>query len=195
MEAKIVHVAASAGSFPEPNLPEVAIMGRSNCGKSTVINTFVGMKKLARTSSTPGRTRQILFFEVAERFNLVDLPGYGYAQVSKTDRAAWQKLIESYLSNRHPLVAACLLIDIRRDLKQDERDLLHFMQVQGVPMKIVLTKEDRMKNTKERSATMRRWKAEPSIKGCGYIVTSSKTRQGFDELRTWILQHVEASTA
>jgi GTP-binding protein len=126
-------------------LPEVAVLGRSNVGKSTLINRLVGRKGLARTSATPGRTRRIHFYRVDERAYLVDLPGFGYASGSKTERAAFAPLVESYLTrSRVSLRGALVLIDARRGVQEDERELARYLAAEGIAARVALTKCDKL---------------------------------------------------
>ena len=189
-QAELVNVASSVQGLPEPGPPEIAMMGRSNCGKSSLINVLVGQKRLARTSSTPGRTRNIFFFRVEDKLDLVDLPGYGYARVSKTERAAWRRLVEGYLTKRTPLAGACLLLDVRRKFEQEEADLLAFMARERVPVLLVLTKADRLKR-QELLKEIERWEQEPVVGAEGFVVTSVKTRAGLDDLWEWIQEKTE----
>ncbi|HEY0779064.1 MAG TPA: ribosome biogenesis GTP-binding protein YihA/YsxC [Gemmatirosa sp.] len=136
---------ASAGGWrPEPRLPEVAFSGRSNVGKSSLINRLTRRKKLARVSHTPGRTREIHFFQVNDQFTLVDLPGYGYAKISKTRQAEWRPLIEGYLRTSAPLAGVVQLLDSRHDPTPDDHQVLDFLADVGVPTLVVLTKTDKL---------------------------------------------------
>ncbi|GJG85185.1 GTP-binding protein [Gemmatimonadetes bacterium T265] len=136
---------ASAGGWrPEPRLPEVAFSGRSNVGKSSLINRLTRRKKLARVSHTPGRTREIHFFQVNDQFTLVDLPGYGYARISKARQAEWRPLIEGYLRTSAPLAGVVQLLDIRHEPTGDDRQVLDFLADVGVPTLVVLTKTDKL---------------------------------------------------
>jgi len=145
LQAEFITSATTRKGFPETQLPEVAFVGRSNVGKSTLLNALVGRKKLARISSTPGKTRQINFYRINEKFHFVDLPGYGYAKVSKTEREAWRKTIEDYLTHREQLRLVVSLIDIRHDPTRRDRDLIEWLDFLQRPFIIVLTKSDKVK--------------------------------------------------
>ena len=134
--------------FPRRPLPEVAFAGRSNVGKSSLINSLVARKRLVAVSSQPGKTRSIDFFLVNERFRLVDLPGYGYAKVSQRMRDDWKVLIESYLRNRENLVSVVWILDIRRDLSDLDRMLEQWLDAYGVPYLPVCTKADKVPSGK-----------------------------------------------
>ena len=121
-------MATAGGWRPEPTLPEVAFAGRSNVGKSSLLNRLVHRKKFARVSNTPGRTREINFFKVNDTFVLVDLPGYGYARVSKERKAEWRPLIEGYLRTSPQLRGIVQLLDARHDPTNDDRDMLDFLE-------------------------------------------------------------------
>jgi GTP-binding protein len=136
---------ASVGGWrPEPSLPEVAFAGRSNVGKSSLLNRLIHRKKFARVSNTPGRTREINFFKVNGTFVFVDLPGYGYARISKEKRAEWRPLIETYLRNSPTLRGIVQLLDIRHDPTNDDQQMLEFLGEVGVPTVVVLTKIDKL---------------------------------------------------
>jgi GTP-binding protein len=132
------------GWRPESTLPEIAFAGRSNVGKSSLLNTLVRRKAFARVSRTPGRTREINFFRVNNGFVLVDLPGYGYARVSKETRAGWRPLLESYLRRTSQLRGIVLLLDIRRDPSEDDQAMLDFLAEMEVPTIVALTKTDKL---------------------------------------------------
>lgn len=132
------------GWRPEPTLPEVAFAGRSNVGKSSLINTLLRRSKAARVSNTPGRTREINFFRVNDQFVLVDLPGYGYARVSKERRAEWRPMIEGYLSRSEKLRGIVQLLDIRRDPSPDDLQMLDYLAQTGVPTMVAITKTDKL---------------------------------------------------
>ncbi len=152
--ATFLGAATEPGRFPAPALPEVAFVGRSNVGKSSAINRLVGRRGLARTSSTPGRTQQLNFFNVDDRLVLVDLPGYGYARVSKAAREAWRPLVESYLGTRGVLAGVVLIVDVRRGLEEEEHQLLDFLAALEVPALVLATKIDKL-NLGERTRALR----------------------------------------
>lgn len=136
---------ASAGGWrPEPRLPEVAFSGRSNVGKSSLINALTRRKKLARVSHTPGRTREIHFFQVNDQFTLADLPGYGYARISKARQAEWRPLIEGYLRSSERLAGVVQLLDVRHNPTGDDRQVFEFLADVGIPTLVALTKVDKM---------------------------------------------------
>jgi GTP-binding protein len=137
-------MAAAAGWRPDPVLPEVAFAGRSNVGKSSLLNRLIHRKKFARVSNTPGRTREVNFFKVNDAFVLADLPGYGYARVSKEKRAEWTPLIEGYLSGSPTLRGIVQLLDVRHDPTADDKQMLDFLGEIGVPTIVVFTKIDKI---------------------------------------------------
>jgi GTP-binding protein len=142
-EARFVAGASGPLALPSEGLPEVAFSGRSNVGKSSLVNALTGRRMLARISNTPGRTRQINFFELGGRLMLVDLPGYGYADASKTAIKAWTDLVRCYLQSRAALCRVCLLLDSRHGIKEVDRPLMRILDDAGVSYQIVLTKTDK----------------------------------------------------
>jgi GTP-binding protein len=142
--ARFLGAAATPGGGPPPGPPEVAIAGRSNVGKSSLINAVVGRRGLARTSGTPGRTRQLNFFAVDERLVLVDLPGYGFAVGPESERLAWRPLVETYLRERPTLRGVILLVDARRGIEAEEEDLLAYLAALPQPAVVVATKIDKL---------------------------------------------------
>jgi GTP-binding protein len=187
LDARRVATASGPAGFPRDGAPEIAFLGRSNVGKSSLLNALAGRRALARTSATPGKTRLLHFFEVtrdatdrkARRVLLVDLPGYGWAQVSKAERAAWQRLVEGYLDARPPLRLAILLHDLRRDPTQDETLLLAWLAERGVAALVAVTKCDKEKPMR-RAARLRALAA--AYAGAELVATSAKTRDGVDAL-------------
>jgi GTP-binding protein len=174
-------MASVDGWRPESVLPEVAFAGRSNVGKSSLLNRLVHRKKFARVSNTPGRTREINFFKVNDAFVFVDLPGYGYARVSKERRAEWRPLIESYLRRSPQLRGIVQLLDVRHDPTNDDRLMLDFLSEIGVPTIVVLTKIDKLT-----AADRRRQLAELPLRlgldAEQVIAFSAATGEGRDEL-------------
>lgn len=144
-ECKFFYAAQRIDQLPEPGLPEVAFAGRSNVGKSSLINALTGRKSLARASNTPGRTRQLNFFDLGERLTLVDMPGYGYAQAGKEIKADWQGLMFDYLRGRPTLQRVVLLMDSRIELKESDHTVMDLLDRAAVTYQLVLTKADGVK--------------------------------------------------
>lgn len=144
LSAEFVLSATKSVHYPPAVLPEIAFAGRSNVGKSSLINTLVKRKGLARTSNTPGRTQEINFFTVNNRFAFIDLPGYGYAKVPEKIRNNWGPMIEAYLSERETLRLVVLILDIRRDPSPEDHQLFGWLQYYRLPVLIVLTKIDKV---------------------------------------------------
>lgn len=173
---------ASVGGWrPDARLPEVAFAGRSNVGKSSLINRVVNRKKAARVSNTPGRTREINFFEINGEFVLADLPGYGYARVSKEARAAWRPLIEGYLQGSPTLKGVVQLLDVRRDPTDDDLQMLEFLAHVGTPTIIVATKIDKLKPA-EREQRVGQLAKEAGVDLSQVIPFSAVSGAGRDEL-------------
>lgn len=197
MKIRQAGLLASCGrkdQFPTGGLPEIAFLGRSNVGKSSLLNALVGRKQLARTSATPGKTRLVHFYEVTvdgESLALVDLPGYGWARVSRRQRESWGKLVEGYLEERAPLRLAILLQDLRRDLSEDETLLLDWLDERRVPWLLVITKSDKLKPMR-RAQRVRELVSQLGRPGPAPVVTSSEKRQGLDALWQAILVRVRA---
>ena len=190
--------AVSADDLPEVGLPEIAFAGRSNVGKSTLLNAVVGHKGLARTSNTPGRTRLLNFFDLQEkssglRCHLVDMPGYGYARAAKKDIRQWTGLIKDYLRGRAALRRVFLLIDARRGLMDADREILKLLGESAVATQVVLTKADKLKAA-ERPKVLEKLRADlkpfvvvhPTL-----VMTSSLKRIGIDELRAELIAACE----
>ena len=179
----------NVAGLPGDALPEVAFAGRSNVGKSSLLNALVGQKALARTSNTPGRTREVNYFVLDDRAYLVDLPGYGYAKASKKEVAGWNRLIQDYLRGRASLRRVFLLIDARHGLKTSDAPTLELMDVAAVSYQAVLTKADKVKAA-ELEKVIERTSKELSKHPAafpGIIVTSARKDTGLPELRAAIL--------
>src|SRR5690242_17648736 len=142
-EARFVAGAVEPGALPPEGLPEIAFAGRSNVGKSSLVNALTGRRMLARISNTPGRTRQINFFDLGGRLVLVDLPGYGYADASKAAVKSWTGLVRHYLQTRAALRRVCVLIDARHGIKEVDQPLMCMLDAAGVAYQLVLTKADK----------------------------------------------------
>jgi GTP-binding protein len=182
--AELLAVAARVEDFPQTPLPELALLGRSNVGKSSLLNRLVQRRQLARTSASPGKTRLVIFYRVerpGRALCLVDLPGYGWARVSKAERATWKALIESYLDRRESLRGAILLQDLRRDWSDDEALLVAWLAERRLPVLIALTKADKL-GAAERGRRVRELCARAGVPAERCIVTSAKTGEGIDAL-------------
>ncbi|WP_046862271.1 ribosome biogenesis GTP-binding protein YihA/YsxC [Microvirga massiliensis] len=189
-EAGFRWAAGSLPGLPPMGPVEIAFAGRSNVGKSSLVNALTGRNALARTSHTPGRTQELNFFEIGGRFSLVDMPGYGYAAVSKEKVGTWTKLIHDYLRGRASLARVYVLIDARHGIKPVDQTILDLLDSAAVSYQVVLTKADEVKGgglasrVAETSAALaRRPAAHPIV-----LPTSSRTGAGIPELRAAIAQ-------
>jgi GTP-binding protein len=185
-------MAEKHGWRPDSTLPEVAFAGRSNVGKSSLLNSLIRRKSFARVSRTPGRTREINFFRINNGFVLVDLPGYGYARISKEQKAAWKPLIESYLRRTSNLRGIVLLLDIRREPSDDDRAMLDFLAEMEVPTLIALTKTDKLSKSaaRQRAAEIAR---DLALESEQVIPFSSHSGEGRVELLEAISDLVDAT--
>jgi GTP-binding protein len=181
--------AASFDSLIAISLPEVAFAGRSNVGKSSLVNALTGRRTLARTSSSPGHTRQINFFDLGQRLILVDLPGYGFAQVSRSMKETWQDLASAFLRGRPTLKRVCLLIDSRHGVKDTDRETMKNLDAAAVSYQLVLTKTDHLKAAQipkavaaAEAVARKHGAAHPQV-----LPTSSETGFGIAELRAEIM--------
>ena len=184
-ECRFVAGAREEHQLPPPGLPEVGFAGRSNVGKSSLVNALTGRKTLARTSNTPGRTREVNFFELGGRLLLVDLPGYGYAQASKTEIKRWNQLIRDYLRGRPGLRRVLLLIDARHGIKPPDRPVMALLDEVAVNYQAVLTKADKVKPP-ELEHTLAALAGELATHPAAHpeiLVTSAATGAGIAELR------------
>ncbi len=180
-------MATTGGWRPPEELPEVAFAGRSNVGKSSLLNRLMRRKSFARVSNTPGRTREINFFKVNESFVLADLPGYGYARISKARKAEWRPLIEGYLSESGVLSGVVLLLDARHDPTDDDRTMLDFLAELGAPTIVAATKVDKIKPM----AAVERVKILADLVGLDadqIVPFSARTGEGRDELASALVE-------
>jgi GTP-binding protein len=178
---EFIKSAAKPGHYPPADLPEIAFAGRSNVGKSSLINVLVNRKSLVRTSSTPGRTQLINFFDVNGEFILVDLPGYGYAKVPLAVKKEWGPMMESYLSSRPSLAGVVLILDIRREPTVEDRQMLDWLRAYGISPILVATKCDKVsKNEKMRQAAL--IARSLGVERGEISFFSTLTREGKDEI-------------
>src|SRR5699024_8573975 len=177
-QAEFTISAVAPKQYPAENLPEIALAGRSNVGKSSFINKMINRKALARTSSKPGKTQTLNYYFINEFFYFVDVPGYGYAKVSKTEREAWGKMMETYFSEREPLRATILVVDIRHKPTNDDVMMYDFLKHYQIPVIIIATKLDKIKKgqvNKQLKLIKETSAVEP---GDQLIAFSSETAQG-----------------
>jgi len=180
-EAALAVVAPKPTLFPKDTLPQVAFAGRSNVGKSSIINALTGRKKLAYTSSSPGKTRQVFYYLIDKVFYFVDLPGYGYARIPKTERAYFKVLVDAYFDRSKTLRGCVLLLDPRRPVGEEEMSFLHYLSSRSIPAIVVFTKWDRVRSTK-RPGLLKARKAEFAGLAGRVLCTSARTKEGVDVL-------------
>lgn len=179
--AEIVISAVAPKQYPTDRLPEIALAGRSNVGKSSFINTLLKRKNLARTSSKPGKTQTLNFYLIEKSFYFVDVPGYGYAKVSKEQRAKWGKMIEEYLTQRENLKAVVSLIDFRHLPTQDDLAMYQFLKYYQLPVIIVATKVDKIPRSKRQSQIQKIKKALDLQPEDTFLTFSAVTKEGLPE--------------
>jgi GTP-binding protein len=165
-----------------PPLPEIAFVGRSNVGKSSLLNSLVNRKRLAKVSNTPGRTQLVNFFMVNNAVRFVDLPGYGFAKAPQSVKATWDKMIRGYLENNDRLVAICALFDVRRELSDEDQALLRWLAHYEVPFVAVLTKADKLDRSHQAHALKRLSEELEVYSPIAVQLYSSETRMGREEL-------------
>ena len=181
VSAEFVKTAKDPSGYPDEGLPEVAFAGRSNVGKSSLINVMVRRKKLARTSSTPGHTRALNFYRINGRCMFCDLPGYGYAKVTKKERQQWQGMVEAYLKSRDELKAVVIIMDLRRKPGQEELDLIGFLTGEGITPLLIATKADKLGKTK-RVKPLRDMAKALGIPSQSIMVFSARSGEGRETL-------------
>ena len=190
--AEFVKSAVLPSQYPPATMPEIAFVGRSNVGKSSLINTLVGRKNLAKTSNTPGRTQLINFFVINEAVSFVDLPGYGFAKVSRAVKKDWGEMIEAYLKNRQNLAMVILILDIRRDPSNDDLSLRDWLEDYRIPYLYILTKVDKLSNNQ---AINRRRIIEKILNTSGDIKPiffSAVTQKGKNEIWQVLDAHLQS---
>jgi GTP-binding protein len=190
--AEFIKSATAPSHYPVDQLPEVAFAGKSNVGKSSLINTLVGRKRLARISAAPGKTRLINFFKINSELYFVDLPGYGYAKVSRAIKETWGPMIEGYLKHSSNLDLVILILDIRRDLAENDLDLIHWLSHYRRRVVFVLTKIDKLSknDVKKRSTALRTHLERESDCHDNIILFSSKTGDGKETLWNMITEAI-----
>ncbi len=190
VSAEFVCGAVRKVHYPPPEYPELAFAGRSNVGKSSAINKLLNRKKLVKTSSTPGKTRQINFFLINGSFFFVDLPGYGYAKVSHAERSRWKQMIETYLSTRETLKGLVLLCDIRHPSQESDLILATYLKHHDFPFFILATKADKLSASRRRGQ-IAKIAASTGLDPDDIICFSAKTGQGKDEAWKRIMEMLE----
>ena len=183
----------SQQEIPIKNIAEIAFAGRSNVGKSSLINTLTFQKKIARVSKKPGSTRQINFFEIDNLLSLIDLPGYGFAKASKSDQFQWSQLIEDYLINRPSLCRIFLLIDSRRGIKESDKSFMSFLEKFAIVFEIIVTKIDKIDNQSSMNLLTEIEKINSSFTTAfpRVILTSTKNGKGIETLRAEIAKLID----
>lgn len=188
-------VCGRVDQFPDETLPEIALAGRSNVGKSSLLNMLTGRKSLANISSKPGKTRTINFYNVDDAFRIVDLPGYGFARAPRSEMEKWAKLIETYIETRANLVAVTSLIDIRHDPTDLDRQLCEYLKGMGLLKTVVLTKADKIPKSqinKKLGIVKKILSNEYDINGVRFIPVSALKRQGKEELMNELIKITDA---
>ena len=188
--AEILLSAANKSHYPEDEIPEIALAGRSNVGKSSFINTLLNRKNLARTSGKPGKTQLLNFFNIDNQLRFVDVPGYGYAKVSKTERAKWGRMIEEYLTTRENLRAVVSLVDFRHEPSADDVQMYEFLKYYEISVIVVATKADKIPRSK--------WNKHESVikkrldfdKNDDFLIFSSVNKDGLDAAWDAILEKI-----
>ena len=188
--AEFVKSAVWPNQFPPATMPEIAFVGRSNVGKSSLINALVGRKSLAKTSNTPGRTQLINFFTVNSSLFFVDLPGYGFAKVPRSVKKDWGDMIETYLRERRNLALVVFILDVRRDPSAEDLSLRDWLDHYRIPYAAILTKSDKLSNQQALGRKKLIEKAMGKGASGNTILFSAKTRKGSEELWQFIERHL-----
>jgi GTP-binding protein len=187
--------AGSAAECPESDLGEIAMSGRSNVGKSSLLNSLFGRKGLAKVSNTPGKTQRLNYFLVNDRFHVVDLPGYGFAKAPAKARNQWSRMMQDYLRTRRQLVAVVQLVDARHEPSREDREMVQWLRDEQLPFCLVATKADKLAPTK-RAAALRALAGALELPAAHPMQCySSETGDGRNELRAWIGHTIDAAEA
>ncbi len=186
IDAKFLATAVKPEQYPDTFVPEIAFVGRSNVGKSSLINCLTNRTKLARTSSSPGKTATINFYDIAGRYRLVDLPGYGYAKVSKAEQERWAKMIDTYLSDRYNLIQVIQLVDARHKPTKDDITMIEWIKSFGYNPIVVATKLDKLKKSQIEQNLTEIYNSLALNDDSILFPFSSETRQGKDEILSFI---------
>ena len=173
--------------YPDDGLPQNAFVGRSNVGKSSSINTLLNRKKIARVSQTPGKTRTINFYKINSEFYFVDLPGYGYAKLSKEEKSSWGKVMEEYFINSKNLIHVFILVDIRHEPKEDDVLMLDFVRHYGIPVSIIATKSDKVTRN-DAAISKRTIKSKMKLEGERILPISALKKTGVEEIWNHVLE-------
>ena len=187
-QAKFLLSSPDIAHLPPDRGAEVAFAGRSNAGKSSALNALCAQKSLARTSKTPGRTQQLVFFAVDEQRRLVDLPGYGFAKVPTAVQANWQQTLDTFFSQRQCLNGLVLLMDIRHPMKEYDQQMLDWCDYEGMPVLVLLTKADKLKRGPAQAMLLQVRRACQKYAQCQVQLFSATKSQGVDEARTVIVE-------
>lgn len=191
-QAEIHHFAVRLSECPEANVPEIALSGRSNVGKSTLINLLLRRKKLAYVSGAPGKTQTLTYYRIDGHWNLVDMPGYGYAKVPQRQRQRWRKSMEEFLRGREQLAGVLQLIDLGVGATAKDQERLDLLREIGLPLCIVFTKADKVPKTKREARATESLSALQLDPSTGVVLTSSLERLGVRELWSWVDEHLAA---
>lgn len=184
-KAEIIISAVKESQYPDTTVPEIAFAGKSNVGKSSMINALLNRRNLARTSSQPGKTQTLNFYNINDDFNFVDLPGYGYARVSKSEKSKWGPMIDTYLHKRDQLKEIILLVDIRHDLGDNDRQMYHWIKSFGYSGYLIATKADKLSRSQQ-IRNLNNIKKSLQVDDRFIYPFSASTKQGVEEIWTLI---------
>ncbi|MGE3681658.1 MAG: ribosome biogenesis GTP-binding protein YihA/YsxC [Bdellovibrionales bacterium] len=184
MKVRFLKSGKSKADYPYPYRPEIAIVGRSNAGKSSFINAFTG-QRIARVSQTPGKTRQLQFFDLFEKLYMVDMPGYGFATGDRNEVRSWKRMIETYLSERESLCGVLLIMDMRREWSEDENMLREWFEHHGIPWALILNKADKLSRSVGLS---RRRGLQEKLDTVPIFAVSALKKQGLNDVKNLVMK-------